>query len=572
MKFFSSQKGRSAIFSTVCLSALLFALLSVSCSALPFHTSVNSVYGSYLIGRHAQNQGDAAIAIDHFASVLQENRNNPELLYHLFLLNLLSGEFQEAHRLASSVSLREQDNDLFQVFLGLYDLSAGEHDLALSAITSSRNFQEIDWIAPIASAWILWEKGQHEEAVRQLRGYREEGTPRGFRDFHEALMVDLLGDAELAEDRYRLAIEKSDGRLVRFVEGYGNFLERQERQEDARHLYQEYVQLDGFGRDLQERRRLAMEKNEIPVPLVRDGLEGSAELFYGVFSLIAREPNNGTAIVWLRFALFLQPDFFEARLLLADQYRQLGFQQAALENYRAIPSESYHYVNAGIQISRVFEDMEKVDEALELLARLRKEVPDSRLVVLRVAEFLRIHERYSEAIAEYSILIDSLETPHQEDWTLFFGRAVAYERSGNWSQAEADLQVAMKLSVEHPLVLNYLGYSWVDQGVHLNLALAMLKKATQVRPRNGYIVDSLGWAYYKIGEFDKASNFLERAVELEPDDPIINDHFGDSLWRNGRKLEARFQWRRALLLGPEDDKIAVIEDKLLNGLTLADNN
>lgn len=571
MLFFPIGERSTALSGMFYLGALLFVLMSVSCSTSPFASPRDSVFGNYLIGRHAENQGDMVTAISSLNDVLQKNKDDPELLYRLFLLNLSSGNFEEVRRLAESLSEREQGNDLVGIFFGLSKFIAGDNDLALKAFASLHNSPAKDWIAPIVSAWILWDDGQHDEAMARLEKLGKDVSRTGIGHFHGAIMADLLGDTERAEEHYRLAIETVDVVLLRFVEGYGNFLERQKRKEDARRLYQEYAQMEGFGQDLSERRRLAMQKSEKPSPLIRNGLEGSAELFHGVYSFLAQGRNDGTAIVWLRFALFLRPDFFGARLLLAEQYRQLGFQRTALENYRTIPIDSPHYVNSGIQISRVLERMEETNEAQKLLIRLREEVPDSKNIALRVAEYYRIHEHYEEAIKAYSSLIDALEMPLREDWSLFFGRAVAYERSGKWPQAEADLQVAIELSDEHPLVLNYLGYSWVEQGERLNLALGMLKKATRARPRNGYIVDSLGWAYYKLGAFDKANLYLERAVQLEPDDPVINNHLGDSLWRVGRKLEARFQWRRALLLEPEEKEIAVIEEKLLRGLPLDDS-
>ena len=188
------------------------------------------------------------------------------------------------------------------------------------------------------------------------------------------------------------------------------------------------------------------------------------------------------------------------------------------------------------------------------------------MALTALAEFYRDNDRHAEAIAAYSTLIEALAEPAAEDWSLFFGRAIAYERSGDWPSSEADLQTALTLSGDHPLVLNYLGYMWADQGERLQLALDMLQRATQARPQSGFIVDSLGWVYYRLGEFDKAAFYLERAVELEPGDPIINDHLGDSLWQVGRRMEARFQWRRALQLQPEEEQVAVIEEKLLRGL------
>jgi tetratricopeptide (TPR) repeat protein len=152
------------------------------------------------------------------------------------------------------------------------------------------------------------------------------------------------------------------------------------------------------------------------------------------------------------------------------------------------------------------------------------------------------------------------------NWSLYYVRGIAYERSKQWPKAEADLKRALELSPEQPLVMNYLGYSWIDQGVNLDEGMKLIRRAVELRPDDGYIVDSLGWAHYRLGQFDDAVRELERAVELRPQDPVMNDHLGDAYWRVGRKIEARFQWSHAKEMEPEKDDLAKIEAKLKDGL------
>ena len=163
-------------------------------------------------------------------------------------------------------------------------------------------------------------------------------------------------------------------------------------------------------------------------------------------------------------------------------------------------------------------------------------------------------------------LIGPLDHPEKNNWVIYYFRGICYERSHQWPKAEADLQAALKLFPEQPHVLNYLGYSWIDQGVHLDDGMAMIKKAVQQRPDDGYIVDSLGWAYFRIGNYEEAVKQLERAIELKPEDPTINDHLGDAYWRIERLLEAKFQWAHARDLKPDPDDLPKIEEKLKNGL------
>ena len=175
-----------------------------------------------------------------------------------------------------------------------------------------------------------------------------------------------------------------------------------------------------------------------------------------------------------------------------------------------------------------------------------------------------------EAVKAYDEAVKRIGALERRHWSLLYTRGIALERSKQWPRAEADFLAALEFEPEQPYVLNYLGYSWVDQGINLERAQKMIERAVELRPNDGYVVDSLGWVLYRLGKFAGAVRELERAVELRPEDPIINDHLGDAYWRVGRRQEARFQWRRSLSLEPEDDLLAVLRDKIKAGLGDAD--
>jgi Flp pilus assembly protein TadD len=179
---------------------------------------------------------------------------------------------------------------------------------------------------------------------------------------------------------------------------------------------------------------------------------------------------------------------------------------------------------------------------------------------------LRGQEKYAEAAEAYSKAIALIGTPQERNWALFYTRGISYERSERWADAERDLKQALKLKPEQPLVMNYLAYSWVEQGVNKTEALAMLKRAVDLRPEDGFVIDSLGWAHYRLGDYKTAIKYLEQAILLEPGEPTVNDHLGDAYWRVGRKLEARFQWQHALTLKPEAAEQPKIKRKIEAGL------
>ena len=178
----------------------------------------------------------------------------------------------------------------------------------------------------------------------------------------------------------------------------------------------------------------------------------------------------------------------------------------------------------------------------------------------------RTRSRFPEAAAAYDAALTRLPNTQASDWPLFYARGIAHERSGNWPRAEADFQRALELSPEQPYVLNFLAYTWVEMGKNLVEARRMLERAVELRPNDGNIVDSLGWALFKLGDIQAAVRWLERAVELEPRNSVINDHLGDAYWTAGRQNEARFQWQRALRMEPEAEEIPKIEAKLHDGL------
>jgi Flp pilus assembly protein TadD len=210
--------------------------------------------------------------------------------------------------------------------------------------------------------------------------------------------------------------------------------------------------------------------------------------------------------------------------------------------------------------------MDKPDESIKALQAMLAEQPDNLNVLTSLADTLRAQERFAEAKAAYDKVVAKIGTPAERHWALFYARGITLERLNRWKDAEADLKKALELSPDQPLVLNYLGYSWIEQRTNLDEALAMIQKAVEQRPDDGYIVDSLGWAPYKLGRYPEAIEWLEKAAALIPEDPTINDHLGDAYWQVGRRLDATFQWRHAAAMKPEADALAKIEAKIKSGL------
>ena len=197
---------------------------------------------------------------------------------------------------------------------------------------------------------------------------------------------------------------------------------------------------------------------------------------------------------------------------------------------------------------------------------LVKAKPNDVDAISALADLQRAAKNYVAAAGNYSKAIELSSPLTKANWTLLYFRGICYERTKNWPLAEADFKKALELYPDQPLVLNYLGYSWIDKGMHLDEAFAMLRKAVDLKPDDGYIVNSLGWAHFKLGHFDEALTQMEKAVDLKASDSTINDHLGDVYWRLGRTLDAHFQWNHARDYGPEPDDAPAILNKITNGL------
>jgi tetratricopeptide (TPR) repeat protein len=281
---------------------------------------------------------------------------------------------------------------------------------------------------------------------------------------------------------------------------------------------------------------------------------------------LGRQGGEDIALVYLNLALYLDSAHPVALLSLGDLYETLKKPELAIDAFSRIPANSPLKRSAEIQVALNLDQIERTDEARTRLSNLIAKYPEDLEAQTALGNVLRARKKYTEAIAVYDKAIGLVKEPTRQHWTLFFFRGMSNERAKQWPPAEKDFRKALELNPDQPQVLNYLGYSLIDRGMNLDEGLVMIKKAVELRPKDGYIVDSLGWAYYKLARYEEAVKELERAIELRPEDPVINDHLGDAYWRVGRQLEARFQWSHARDLKPEPEDLVKIEAKLKDGM------
>jgi Flp pilus assembly protein TadD len=286
-------------------------------------------------------------------------------------------------------------------------------------------------------------------------------------------------------------------------------------------------------------------------------------VLYGLGVAIGTDQGPELPALYLRLAGHLDPAADVTTLALADVFQASGRCEDAVTIYGTVPASSALRRNADLQTSNCLVLLDRSDEAATFAKRVADANPSDVEAIIMLGNVYRAAEKYIEAAEAYSKGIAA--NPAGVDWRILYYRGVSYTMADMWPQAEADFQRALTINPGQPQVLNYLGYSWVDKGLHLDAALGMIKTASDQRPNDGYIIDSLGWAYYRLGRYAEAVTALERAVRLAPQESTLNDHLGDAYWMVGRKREAMFQWAHARDFDPEPEELPKILAKLQKG-------
>ena len=553
---------RAAVVGAVVLWSLPSALAAQA--PTPQDLSHSTASGSYLAARHAGVERDSGTAAAYYLNVLKADPRNADLLSRSFLSVLTDGDIDEAGRLADRLIQLDRTDRIARLVIGVRALKQKQYAIARQNFAQSVRGPVTDLTATLLSAWALAGAGDTRAAIDTLDRLAGPDWYAIFKDLHGGLILDVANNKKEAGKRYERAY-KADPMALRTVQAYARYLSRNGGKDDALKLYQQ------FNKGVADHPVVVEEMKEISAgeklpPLADSPRAGAAEALYGLGASIGRRGGEDLALVYLQLALYLEPTHAMALLSLADLYDSLKKPELAIKIYDRIPASSPLRRNAEIQVASDLDSLDRTDEAKKRLEALIAEHPKDSEAIIALGNILRGRKAFAECAEVYSKAVDNLAVPEKANWVLFYFRGICYERSKQWPKAEADLKKALELFPDQPLVLNYLGYSWVDQGVNLDEGMRMIRRAVEQRPDDGYIVDSLGWANFRIGNYEDAVKDLDRAVELKPDDSTINDHLGDAYWRVGRVLEAHFQWSHAKDLNPDPEDLPKIEQKIKSGL------
>lgn len=532
---------------------------------LPRATEETSLWGTYLAARSASAAKDLDTAAQFFSDALQRDPHNAELLARAFVLRIAAGQIDEAIPLAQQVMRVDAADRLGRLVLAVKAIKDKRFRTAVSNLKISDHGNISDITGGLIAAWASQGAGDTNDAFAILDRIKGTELYDIFRDYHAGLLAELAGRQPEAAKRLAAAY-KADPNALRVMEAYARNLARNGDKAKATEVLNAFLArapenpvAKALLADIAAGRPIA--------PIIRDAQRGAAEVLFGLGSALSRDGGDELAAIYLQLSLYLDDENGLTLISLADLYDQMKRPEKVVEAYRHVPDSSPMKRASEIQLALALDDLERTDEALARLDALLKKAPNDVDVLTAKGNILRARKRFEEAVTVYDQAIAQLSKAEPRNWTLFYFRGIAEERSKTWAKAEADFKKALELQPDQPLVLNYLGYSWVDQGLNLDEAMTMLKRAVDLRPTDGYIIDSVGWAYFRLGKFEEAQRWLERAIDNKPADPVINDHLGDAYWRVGRTLEARFQWAHARDLKPEPEDLVRIEKKIEDGLS-----
>jgi len=524
----------------------------------------NTLSGNYLAALVAGMSNDPTSASRYYSESIKFDPRSADLAERAFVTLLAEGKMTEALPLADTVAKRNSGSGIARLAQGVRAIKDKNFQTARNIFRRGDRNQSSDITADLLNAWSYQGSGNIKRAFEAVDRIGDEPGAKVFRLLHRGLIAKVGGKADEARKALKAAYE-ADPQTLRTADLYAQFLISQKETDEALSVYRQLKRL--YPRHPLVRAAIAnLEQGKAVEDEIRDESDGIAEVLYGLGSAVTRDGDELASLIYLRLAHYLSPNHNLAALAIADTYERLKQPQSAITAYALIEQTSPLRLTADVQRALNLEQLGEKDQAVAVLKSVSLDNKDEIEPLIALGNVYRARKAFKDAAETYSAAIAALGQPTPGHWSLFYSRGIAYERLKRWPEAETDFRKALELSPDQPLVLNYLGYSWVEQNTNLDEAFRMLRRAVEQQPTDGYIVDSLGWAYYRLGQYDKALQLMEKAVDLKAADPTINDHLGDVYWRLGREREARFQWNHARDLNPEPEDLPKILEKIEKGL------
>jgi Flp pilus assembly protein TadD len=515
----------------------------------------------YLAGHAALNGGDNTGASAYFAQAARAS-GSEEVREEAFYAAVLSGDISRASALKPTAELATPGAArMSRLVVAVDSMASGKAKQAYAALSGEPIGYPHRAAAALLKPWVAAAAGDMAAATAEPE-LKSDRLAYALGNLSRARLLEKAGKAAEAEAVLKAATDQdASGNL--FIEAYGEFLERRNRQDEAVALYDKALaRTPADGNLLSDRARAAARRAPPALPSFQNG---ASEAMVGAAAGAMLLKQSDLGLIYIRLALHLQPKNDEAWMMLGDTQSAGGDDEAARAAYAHVGKSSAAFVDARTRTIWTYKDPADQAEALRLARETVKLVPDSDLAKTTLAEVLRVNKAYAESAAVLDGVIGA--EGRRADWRLYYLRAIALDKAGRWSDAERDLKMGLSLNPNESELLNYLGYTWIVRGERLDEALGMIRTAVAADPESGAVVDSLGWAYFRLGQYPKAVEQLEKASQLEPADAEINTHLGDAYWKTGRQIEARFQWRKVLTTMKPDDQLKMdLETRIKVGL------
>ncbi len=519
--------------------------------------------GAYLAAGVAASESDYAAAVEWYGRALAGDAANTALLQGAVMAHVGIGDMTGAAKLARDLLKAGAKSQIATVVLIADDAKRQDYAAILQEQAAGGSAGAA--LDDLVKAWAKLGMGHMSDATEAFDKIAKTKGLEVLGLYHKALALASAGDYEGAENILSGKAAGSFPLTRRGLIATVEILSQLERNPDAVAMIDRNF-VPGNDLEIDDLRRRLAAGEPLPFTIARNASEGIGEVFYSMANAVKGEADPSFTLLHARAAVYLRPDNTEAALLVAGLLEQQHQHSLATAAYAMVPPTDLNFHAAEIGRANATFAAGHPEAALEILQGLARAHGDILAVQVALADGMRREKRYDEAYKAYDAAIKMVPKPGPGHWVLFYSRGVVSDALRHYDAAEADFRAAMALSPNEPELLNYLGYSLVDQGRKLDEALGMIKRAVLMRPDNGAILDSLGWAYYRLGRYQDALIPMEQASLRMAVDATVTDHLGDVYWAVGRKREAEYQWHRALSYGPDDKLAARLRLKLAKGL------
>ena len=530
----------------------------------------DTLYGNYLAGRVAHIRQDYSNAAKYYVKTIDKGVENQDLLEKTYMILASQGDIKNAVKYANQSRAGGDKNSFIDVINSVDSFKHGDYKQARKRLDDIDEPTYQNLIAPLYDAWSYVGENDYSNAIKALKKISNTDEMKTVYRLHRGLIAEYFNKNKEAEQFYASIIDdKSTEISFRALQIITNFYVRNNQKDKAISLISQHYGSSSMKEMLQGLTK-KIKKSKLTVPaIVKNADIGVSEVFLEIGLLFKTIPAGyDYAQMYMAISQYFNPENDIAKLAIADIFEEREMYNDANKYYDLIEKTSEMYYSAQIKLANNLSNEKKYDRAEKVLKKLLKNNPDNFQVLFSLGDILRLNDNQVDAIKYYNEALKSIFYESERHWPVYYALAVSYDKNNEWQKAEESLQRALKLSNRNPQVLNYLGYSWLKNGTNIDKAASFILEAYEKEPNDGVIMDSLGWVYFKTGDYKNAILYLEKASELNPQNAVISDHLGDAYWLGGRKNEAIYLWKQALKQKEaiEELNIKKVKNKINNGI------